>query len=207
MANYALIVEDHPLYREGLGDTLSSILTDTVVLKAANAEQGLLITDHLHNVRLICLDLGLPKLNGFEAIATFRRKFSQAVIFVVSGADGENLQQQAEKCGANAFISKSVSSTEIISQVYQAMARQAWSLQQEPAANDAECISGQLTSRQAEVLRLLDMGLSNKQIAKQLDVAEVTVKLHVSSIFRVFGVNSRTKALLIARQAGLLPDA
>jgi len=207
MAHYTLIVEDHPLYREGLGDALSSILTDTVVLMASSAEEGLLLTDHLQDVRLICVDLGLPNLPGIDAISVFRSKFPKAVLVVVSGEESADLQRLAMERGADAFIPKSASTHEIAAVVHRSMAGE-WLAPRIGPADDRSVRGGRvslaLTARQSEVLQLLDMGLSNKQIAKHLDVAEVTVKMHVSGIFRAFGVNCRSKALLMARRAGLL---
>lgn len=208
MAHYALIVEDHPLYREGLGEALGLFLTDTVILKASSAEEGILLTDHLKGVRLICLDLGLPKLHDIEAVSVFRNKFPDSLIVIVSG--NENASDRALAGGADAFIPKSASTGEIARVLHQAISGRWYYSQLDSFVNglNAEAIPPtRLTPRQMEVIELLEMGLSNKQIAKQLDLAEVTVKLHVSGIFRVLGVNCRSKALLIARKSGLLKSA
>jgi len=210
MAHYTLIVEDHPLYREGLGDTLSSILTDTVVLKASSAEEGLLLTDHLLDVRLICLDIGLPKLNGIDAIAVFRSRFPRSVLIVVSGNEQADMQKLAIERGANAFIPKSSSPNEIAALVHHQMTGE-WLAPGFDLANSAPdegCrIRHLLTLRQSEVLQLIDMGMGNKEIALHLGVAEVTVKQHVTGLFRALGVNCRSKALQIARKSGLLSSA
>ena len=210
MAHYTVIVEDHPLYREGLGGALSAILTDTIVLTASSAEEGLLLTDHLQDVRLICLDLGLPNLQGIDAVSVFRSKFPKAALLVVSAEEEPRLQRLAVERGADAFIPKSASTHEIAAVVHRSMAGE-WPAVGIDHTDDGATKGGRsspiLTTRQSEVLQLLNMGLSNKQIAKHLDVAEVTVKLHVSGIFRAFGVNCRSKAVLIARKSGLLSAA
>jgi len=210
MTHYTLIVEDHPLYREGLSDTLSLILTDTVVLKASSAEQGLLMTDHLQDVRLICIDLGLPKISGVDAVSIFRTKFPRAVLIVISGNEQTELHQLALARGANTFIPKSAAPNEIAVLVHRAMAGE-WLMPNvalaEPRTRDASHVKPFLTMRQNEVLNLLAVGMSNKQIARHLNLAEVTVKLHVTGIFRAFGANCRSQALLIARKSGLLPDS
>lgn len=209
MTHYTLIVEDHPLYREGLSDTLGRILTDTVVLKASSAEEGLLMTEHLHDVRLICIDLGLPKIQGVDAVSIFRTKFPRAVIIVVSGNEQPELQRLAMERGANSFIPKSATPNEIAQLVHRVMAGE-WLM---PALDidasrktEVSQIKPVLTLRQSEVLNLLASGLSNKQIARQMNLAEVTVKLHITGIFRAFGANCRSQALLVARKSGLLPD-
>jgi two-component system nitrate/nitrite response regulator NarL len=210
MTHYTLIVEDHPLYREGLSDTLSMILTDTVVLKASSAEEGLLMTDHLQDLRLICIDLGLPKISGIDAVSIFRTKFPRAVLIVVSGNEQTELHQLALERGANTFIPKSAAPNEIAVLVHRAMAGE-WLTPNagliEPRTLDSSHVKPFLTMRQNEVLNLLAVGMSNKQIARHLNLAEVTVKLHVTGIFRAFGANCRSQALLIARKSGLLPDS
>ncbi|MQR02641.1 response regulator [Glaciimonas soli] len=210
MTHYTLIVEDHPLYREGLSDTLSLILTDTVVLKASSAEEGLLMTDHLQDVRLICIDLGLPKIQGVDAVSIFRTKFPRAVLIVISGNEQTELHKLALKRGANTFIPKSASSDEIAALVHRAMAGE-WLMPHVELAESKTMAPSHvkpfLTMRQNEVLQVMAMGMSNKQIARHMNLAEVTVKLHVTGIFRAFGANCRTQALQIARKSGLLLDS
>jgi len=207
MTHYALIVEDHPLYREGLSDMLGLIMAGTVVLKAATAEEGLLMTGHLAGVRLICIDLGLPKIQGVDALSIFRIKFPSAIIVVVSGNEQEELRHLAIERGANAFIPKSATPNEIISLVRSAMAGEMLAPGSELMTPQQELdhqVKPLLTLRQNEVLKLMADGHSNKQIARQLNLAEVTVKLHVTGIFRAFGANCRSQALNLARKAGLL---
>ena len=210
MTHYTLIVEDHPLYREGLSDTLGRILTDTVVLKASSAEEGLLMTDHLHDVRLICIDLGLPKIQGVDAVSIFRTKFPRAVLIVVSGNEQPELQRLAMERGANSFIPKSATPNEIAQLVHRVMAGE-WLMPALDLDADRPVETSQikpiLTMRQSEVLNLMASGMSNKQIARQMNLAEVTVKLHITGIFRAFGANCRSQALLVARKSGLLPNS
>jgi two-component system nitrate/nitrite response regulator NarL len=210
MAHYSLIVEDHPLYRDGLSETLSLILSDTVVLKASSAEEGLMMTDHLRELRLICIDLGLPKIQGVDAVSIFRTKFPLAVLIVVSGNEQVEMHQLALQRGANAFIPKSATPREIAALVNRLISSELVSsdfVHDEGKLLDPTKVRPVLTMRQNEVLRLMATGMSNKQIARQLNLAEVTVKLHVTGIFRAFGANCRSQALTMARRAGLLLGA
>jgi len=210
MTHYTLIVDDHPLYREGLSDTLGMILTDTVVLKASSAEEGLLMTDHLQDVRLICIDLGLPKIQGVDAVSIFKTKFPRAVLVVVSGSEQPELQRLALERGATCFIPKSAMPNDIAAQVHRAMTGEWLAPSTEfnvSRSADAGQIKPILTVRQTEVLSLVASGMSNKQIARHMNLAEVTVKLHITGIFRAFGANCRSQALLVARRSGLLPEA
>lgn len=209
MTHYALVVEDHPLYRDGLADMLGMVLTDTVVLKASSAEEGLLMTGHLISVRLVCMDLGLPKIQGVDALSIFRMKFPHAVIVVISGNEQDTLRELAIERGATMFIPKSATPDEIVAMVSRAMTAELImpaGENPESGVENSRQIKPLLTMRQNEVLKLMAVGCSNKQIARQLDVAEVTVKLHVTGIFRAFGANCRSQALNLARKAGLLPE-
>ena len=206
MTQYALIVEDHPLYRDGLSDMLDMILNDTVVLKASSAEEGLLMTSHLPAIRLICVDLGLPKIQGVDVMSIFRMKFPQAVIIVVSGSEQEHLRLLAIERGATMFIPKSAMPDQIVTMIRMAMANE---LVLPPTSTTLLPTPGSstrpmLTMRQNEVLQLIATGYSNKQIARELALAEVTVKLHVTGIFRAFGANCRSQALNLASKAGML---
>jgi DNA-binding NarL/FixJ family response regulator len=125
-------------------------------------------------------------------------------LIVISGNELIALQKSALEKGANAFISKSATPHEIAATVHKAMTGQWLMPKFDLNVEQSEHAKPFLTLRQSEVLQLLAMGLSNKRIAKQMDLAEVTVKLHVSGIFRAFGVNCRSKALMIARKSGLL---
>lgn len=205
MTKSALIIEDHPIYRDALKTFLRDILGDKNVSAVSSTEQGLTL-DNLENLGLILLDLGLPGMNGVEAITSLRRKCPQAAIIVLSASEDRREISAALRAGAKAFVSKAVSTT-VISGIVQKI------LAGEPLESDWITVRGnqeagqeqlpELTPRQREALALLCQGLSNKEIGLQLGLAEITVKIHVSSIFRTLGVVNRTQAVLAARRFGL----
>lgn len=206
MAKNALIVEDHPLYRGALLLLVRSVLGDNNVAEASSAEEGLSIAGSIEDLGLILLDSGLPGLNGVEAVTSFRRKYPSAVIIVVSASDDRREANAVLQAGAKAFISKAVS-TEVIAKIVQrALAGELlepeWiTLSGDHAVGDEPL--QMLTPRQREILVLLSQGLSNKEIGLRLGLAEITVKLHVSAIFRALNVVNRTQAVLVARRFGL----
>lgn len=206
MTKSALIIEDHPIYRDALTTFLGGILGEKNVSAVSSTENGLALANNLENLNLILVDLGLPGMTGVEAIKTLQRKYSRAAIIVVSGSEDRREISAALRAGAKAFVSKSVS-TEAIRVVVQKILTEEplesnWITVKGIHMNAQEPLPG-LTPRQREALSFLCQGLSNKEIGLRLGLAEITVKLHVSSIFRALGVVNRTQAVLAARRIGL----
>lgn len=206
MATDALIVEDHPLYRGALMHLVRHIVGNDNVAEASSAEEGLSIAGSVGHLGLILLDSGLPGLNGVEAVTAFRRKCPSAIIIVVSASEDRREANAALQAGAKAFISKAVSTEAIAKIVQRALAGELlepeWiTLSGDHAVGEEPLLM--LTPRQREILVLLSQGLSNKEIGLRLKLAEITVKLHVSAIFRALNVVNRTQAVLVARRFGL----
>ena len=206
MEKTALIVEDHPLYRGALMFLMERIFGAPNVTAASSVEEGLALVEGRHDLALVMLDLGLPGLNGVEAVATFRRKCPAATILVVSASEDRREANAAIKAGAMAFVSKAVS-TEVISKLVERVLAGELTGPEWVTAHAQQGVfeddSVALTPRQHEILILLSHGHSNKEISLRLGLAEITVKFHVSSIFRALGVVNRTQAVLAARRLGL----
>ncbi len=180
------------------------------VVAVASTEEALAQAHGLAGLRLILLDLGLPGMNGVEAITSLRKAYADVAIVVVSASEDRREVDAALRAGAKAFISKAVS-TEVMSEVvHKILAHEpletTWvSLRGKQTGKDEPLLN--LTPRQQETLSLLCQGLSNKEIGLRLDLAEITVKMHVTSIFRALSVVNRTQAVLAARRLGLYnPD-
>jgi two-component system, NarL family, nitrate/nitrite response regulator NarL len=206
MSVAALIVEDHPLYRDALTHLLRQIFGASAVAAAASAEEGLRLAEASPGIVLILLDPGLPGINGVEAVAAFRRACPDASLVAVSASEDRRDASAALRAGAIAFVSKAVS-TEVMSDLVRRVRagelhEPAWITTSGPGALH-ENAGGDLTPRQREILVLLCQGHPNKEIGLRLGLAEVTVKMHVSSVFRVLGVANRTQAVLAARRLGL----
>ena len=207
MAETALIIEDHPLFRAALVHLVRATLPDIEPVAANSAEAGLKLGATLSNIRLILLDPGLPGMNGAEAIAALSRALPAAELIAVSASEDRRDAMAALRAGARVFVSKAVS-TEILGELLQrvlagGVTAPQWitpqganALEEDPALT--------LTQRQREILALLAQGHSNKEIGLRLDLAEITVKTHVSAIFRVLNVANRTQAVLAARRLGLV---
>jgi DNA-binding NarL/FixJ family response regulator len=210
MPSTALAVEDHPLYRDALTQLLGRIFGAGEVSAAASAEDGLRIAAASPGLRLILLDPGLPGMNGVEAITAFRRQCPDAALIAISASEDRRDAMAAFRAGALAFVSKA-SSTDVVADIVRRVAagevrEPAW-VTPAGAASVAEAPLPELTPRQIEILALLCQGHPNKEIGLRLGLAEVTVKMHVSAVFKVLGVANRTQAALEARRRGLHPGA
>jgi DNA-binding NarL/FixJ family response regulator len=207
MTGTALVVEDHPLYRDALSHVLQRIFGADGVRTASTAEEGLkAAASSIAELRLVLLDPGLPGLQGCEAIAAFRRALPQVAVVAISASDDRREAAAALRCGAAAFVSKAAS-TEVVSEVVRRvlsgeLKEPLW-ISGSGAEGACEAPAEDLTPRQVEILALLCQGHPNKEIGLRLGLAEVTVKMHVSSVFKVLGVANRTQAVLEARRRGL----
>ncbi len=175
---------------------------------------------HYHELDLILLDLALPDANGVSIIAKLQSLAPTVPVVVLSATEDPVTVQQALEAGAAGYIPKSCSSYETISalrlvlegEIYVPPALlESLDVLEAPAAADSDepepGNAAGLSPRQLEVLHLMARGSPNKVIARQLDLAEGTVKLHVASILRALKVNNRTEAVIEAGRRGLLPDA
>jgi two-component system, NarL family, nitrate/nitrite response regulator NarL len=203
MSGSALIIDDHPLYRDALMQLLSAV-GETGIRVANSAEEALRMSFVLAEPRIILLDFQLPGISGTEAIAAMLRRFPGVPIIAVSASEDRRDASAALRAGARHFISKAVS-TEVLSEVIRRViagdcSSPPWIT---PAGAGAPEMDGNspLTPRQLEILSLLH--LPNKEIGLRLGLAEVTVKMHVSAIFRVLEVANRTQAMQAARNLAI----
>jgi DNA-binding NarL/FixJ family response regulator len=199
-----LVIDDHPLFRKALVCLIEESSLCRAVFAAASAEEGLQRVRE-SKVDLILLDLGLPGAAGVDAIRLLRGS-CDAIIVVVSASDHRHEISAATRAGASAVVSKSVSMETLKDVVRRALSD---SLPEQKWIRPAGLLSlgdekGRgLTLRQQEVATLLMQGHSNKEIGMRLALAEITVKTHLTSIFRQLGVVNRTQAVVAIRKLGL----
>ena len=204
MPSSALIIDDHPLYRDALVQLLRAILGESTVHSASCAEEGLRMEPQLPGLRLVLLDFNLPGMSGTEAIGALMSKFPAVDVIAVSASEERLDATAALRAGARLFISKAVS-TDVMAEAIQRVlasdfAGPQWIMPTSNGVLEPDTAS-RLTPRQLEILGLLH--LSNKEIGLRLGVAEITVKMHVSSVFRVLGVANRTQAMQAARRLAI----
>ncbi len=201
-----LVVDDHALIREGLRQVLRGLENDVDVLEAGSCARAFELAQQEPELDLVLLDYHLPDMNGLEALDIFGRQHPALPIIVLSGSVNPRVMQQVMQKGAAAFLTKSGMSDELLSVTRLVLAGGIHMPALPRIMGDevtmAELPSSLLTPRQEEVLQLLLDGYTNKEIGRMLYLSEETVKNHVSSILRNFGVTTRTQAVLAANRHG-----
>ncbi|WP_048439628.1 response regulator transcription factor [Caenimonas sp. SL110] len=204
MDKIVLVVDDHPLFRRALVSLVEESRACSEVIAAASAEEGLARVRET-NVDLILLDLGLPGAAGVDAISLFRRA-SDAKIVVVSASEHRQEIAAATRAGASTVVSKSVSMETLRDVVHRALTdslpEQKW-IRPAGSLSLGDDVERGLTVRQQEIATLLMEGHSNKEIGMRLSLAEITVKTHLTAIFRLLGVVNRTQAVVAIRRLGI----
>src|SRR5262245_36455904 len=204
MSGSALIVDDHPLYREALSQLLRALVGDRNVRTASSAEEGIRLAEQLRDLRIVLMDFGLPGMSGTEAIATLLQRRPDVELITVSASEDRRDAGAALRAGARHFISKAVG-TDVLAETIRRVLNGDYSAPEWITPSGAGMLDAgdqaPLTPRQLEILSLLH--LPNKEIGLRLGLAEVTVKMHVSAIFRILEVANRTQAMQAARRLSL----
>ena len=199
-----LIADDHALFREGLRYVLRALDPHVVVLEAASAAQAMQTAAREQQIDLVLLDLAMPGLDGFAGLDMLRERFPDIPVVVVSASQEPRDVRRALDAEASGFIPKSMSGAEMVCALRAVLAGHVYV----PKAiagieDDADTHDFHLTPRQLQVLELMCEGLSNKEIAQRLGMAEGTVKIHVTAILRAMNASNRTHAVILAAQLGL----
>lgn len=206
LSSKILLIDDHSLFRTGLRALICNGLQDVSVLEAASLEETMRVD--LTDIHLILLDIKLQGLNGLEGIALLKRKWPETPVLVLSADDAPETAQLARERGARSFISKGDTADNILAAILSVLRGEAddaempaQQMQEKTRANAAKPL---LTPRQYEVLDLVCQGLSNKLIARRLDLSENTVRCHVQVVLTTLQVSNRSEAAFAARRKGLV---
>lgn len=198
-----LLIEDHFLARMALQSVLAGNPHIRIVGEASDGEQGIELYRSLQP-DVVVLDLRLPRLSGFDVISLLRKERHPARIVVLSNYHGSEDIYRALRAGAMSYLTKDASGEELINAV-QNVYRNLRYLPRLALDRLAERMPAvELTAREGEVLVCITQGLSNREIAEQLRIAEKTVRVHVSSVLEKMGARDRTQATIYALQRGLV---
>jgi two-component system nitrate/nitrite response regulator NarL len=200
-----LIVDDHPLFRAGFHAVLEQSDLDAGVLSVSSLPEALQTLQQDGEIGLVLLDIHLKGDDGFNALKVIGERFPTTACIMISGDEQQAVAARAVAAGASGFIPKSFTADEMIAAIRKVLAGEVFVPETTNLAA-AQQPSG-LTLRQLEVISMLGRGFSNKEIARALDVAERTVKAHVSAVFEALNVRNRTQAVLVAQKRGFLPSA
>jgi NarL family two-component system response regulator LiaR len=203
-----LIVDDHLMVRRGLATFLKAYDDLELVGEAANGLEAV-SSCAATNPHVVLMDLLMPKMDGIAAIQAIRSKFPAIQVIALTSFPDEAMVQHAVQAGARGFVLKDISADELAAAIRAARQGQPTmapaALQALISATSRPPVPGQtLSPREREVLALLIQGLSNPAIADRLVISTTTVKAHVSSILNKLGVASRTEAVAIAVEYGIV---
>ncbi len=211
-----LVVDDHPLIGKALRDVLKQLGEDVAIIEAKSYEAAVEQASATPDINLVLLDLGLPGVSGFEALERLREQFPAIPVVVLSAQDDAQTVTGTIDRGAMGFIPKTASTEVLISALRLVLAggvylpQEVLRAQKAPAPSPAQSAARamniedlKLTPRQADVVRVMIQGKSNKLIMRELGLAEGTVKLHMSAILRALNVDNRTQAVIAVAKLGL----
>ena len=191
------VIDDHPLMREAVVMLLRRLRSSTQVVELerlatvnkASAEHG--------DRDLVCLDLKLPDTNGVSGVREIRQLLPDTSLIVLSASPASDYEDLSREAGADAYVEKSAGAAQLGKVLREFLA-------EDPEDENAPTVPEKLSKRQKQLLVMLDRGLSNRDIADQLQISEHTVKVHLWRLFRRLNVKSRSQASHLARTTGLL---
>lgn len=200
-----LIVDDHALFRDGLSHVLNALEKKLSILEASDYERALIHVAENIDLDLVLLDLNMPGKDGFSALDTIAEHYPALPIIIISASNQQKDIQRALDAGAMGYIPKDTTSAIMLNAIRLVLSGGVYAPQNntQNISQAKDQISANLTPRQIQVLALLTQGLSNKEIARQMSLAEGTVKMHITSILKGLGVNNRTQAAMVAEKLGL----
>ena len=207
-----LLVDDHVLIRDALRGVLRELADDAVVLEASDSHQAMRLIEAHPDLHLILLDLNLPDRDGFAVLADLRKRYAAISLVVLSAFHERENVVRALDLGALGFIPKSAPRDVMVNALRLVFAGGIYippealgrpqSKEQPIKARPMSPADLGFTERQMEVLALMMLGKSNKAISRTLDVAEPTVKHHVTAILKALKVANRTEAVIAVGALG-----
>ena len=209
-----LVVDDHPLIREALRQVLKQLDQHIELLEAPSAGETLAAAAQHDDLDLILLDLTLPGSDGFELLRELREQYPAVPVVVLSASDQPETVMRALDEGAMGFIPKTSNNAALIGALRLVLSRGVYlppQMLRQHAATHASCSPAPpascrdigLTERQAQALALLVQGKPNRLICRELNLAEETVKIHITAILKALKAANRTQAVIAVSRLGL----
>lgn len=198
-----LLVDDHFVARMGIHGVIDGEAGMEIVADAHNGAEAIeLYRQHQPDVTI--MDLRMPGVTGFDAIAAIRDEFPSARILVLSNYEGSEDIHRALEAGAMAYLVKSAGREELLQAIATVHRGRQYLPDELRALVAGQVTTDRLTDRELDVLRLLAKGRSNREIATELSIAENTVRIHVARVLQKLGVEDRTQAVIVAFQRGIV---
>ena len=202
-----IAIDDHPLFRKGLADLIGMEASLAMVGEAASGEEGLKLAQEL-NPDLILLDLNMKGMDGIATLKAIKEAELDARVIMLTVSDHEEDVVAALRAGADGYLLKDMEPEDTLDYLRQAAAGKmviserltallAHALRHE-ASHPSDLNQAGLTVREEQILKLIAQGLSNKMIARKLDITEGTVKVHVKHLLKKLNLRSRVEVAVWA---------
>ena len=206
-----IVADDHPLFREALIHAIGNCVQGAEIVEADSLDSLQRVVESNPDADLLFLDLSMPGVSGFSALAYIRSNHESLPTVIVSAMDDPAVIRRSIQHGASGFIPKSASIGIIEAGIQSVLQGEVWlpdgiNLHDTRLDHDEAGIAASmssLTPHQFRVLMMLGEGLLNKQIAYQLGVSEATIKAHVTAILRKLDVTNRTQAVLAVQRLAI----
>lgn len=209
-----LFADDHVLFREGMRYVLQQLSDEAEILEAGNFQDALKLAEQHPELELALLDLHMPGSDGPKSVSYFHQRYPHIPVVVVSGEEASSNMEKVMNYGASGFVSKSATAQTMLGALNLVLSGGVYVPPEilryhalDNGHTDKRSLytnSYGLTPRQMEVLQHLCNGMSNKEIATTINLAEGTVKIHVAAVYQTLKVNSRLEAARVAGHLGLL---
>ena len=196
------VIDDHPLMRDAIVMVLRRLKPSENIVELERLDRLAAAVKQHGTPALFCLDLKLPDATDVSGVVRLKQAYPDIPIAVYSASPAADMEEACIEAGADTYIEKSASAAELT-----AALRGLLMADNEAEIDEANAANSKLSKRQTQLIAMLDMGMSNRDIATELDISEHTVKVHLWRLFRRLGVKSRTQALHHARSHGLLSSS
>ncbi len=198
-----LIVDDHPLLREGIAAVIGGEPDIVLVAEATNGREAVeAFRKHRPDVTL--MDLQMPEMDGVAATLAIRAEWPGARVVMLTTYGGDAQAMRALKAGASGYLLKSMIRKDLLDAIRSVHAGQRRIPHEVAAELAAHATDDALTPRELQVLKHVAAGKSNRVVAAELDVSEDTIKAHMKNIMSKLGANDRTHAVMIALKRGII---
>ena len=209
-----LFADDHALFREGMRYVLQQLSDEAEILEAGCFQDALKLAELHPELELALLDLHMPGSDGPKSVSYFHQRYPHIPVVVVSGEEASSNMEKVMNYGASGFVSKSATAQTMLGALNLVLSGGVYVPPEilryhalDNGHTDKRSLytnSYGLTPRQMEVLQHLCAGMSNKEIATTINLAEGTVKIHVAAVYQTLKVSSRLEAARVAEHLGLL---
>jgi two-component system nitrate/nitrite response regulator NarL len=202
-----LFIDDHEIVLVGISHLLSDHFPYIEISTVTSVKDALNFTKNHHDIDLILTDLGMPGIDGMSGLQILRKRCPQVPIIVFSASLSKEDVLNALEAGAAGYVPKMHGNKNLIKAIEVVMTggifvpREILNAEHEigSAVNTRNDKVNELSARQQEVLEALSLGYSNKEVGRNLNISEGTVKAHINQIFRTLGVKNRTEAVVLMR--------